>query len=72
MRWGAAESAPVRQLSLHSQTAKLGHHLRTGHVKVGQHPGGVGHWGDGVVCGDFFDLRHGCESDLKSGEEDQL
>ena len=28
--------------------------------------------GDGVVCGDFFDLRHGCESDLESGEEDLL
>jgi hypothetical protein len=25
--------------------AKFGHHLRTGHVRVGQHTGGVGFWG---------------------------
>jgi hypothetical protein len=27
---------------------------------------------DGVVCGDFFQLCQGCESDLESGEADLL
>ncbi len=31
-----------------------------------------GEAGDGVVHGDFFRLRHGCEGDLKSGEADLL
>ena len=33
---------PAQQLSLHSQAAKFGHHPSAGHVRVGQHPGGVG------------------------------
>ena len=31
-----------------------------------------GEAGDGVIRGNFFHLRHGCEGDLESGEADLL
>ena len=37
--------------------------------------GSTGEWwegGDGVVCSDFHRVRHGCDSDLESGETDLL